>query len=479
MILDVLVVDDETPIREWVAYNIDQARDRFRLVGTAKSGTEALALVREKKPHVVISDIVMPGMDGIELLRTVREASPETRVILLTNHADFQFARQAVNYNAFDYLLKSELRSADLLATLEQIRGLLEANRTKPRADGRGYDEALLYAAVLEGGEAAARELTACGFPFSDELEFRVLARRSAGHADGAAAGRPSIAFLGKDIRWILARSEADDDSCERTGGAADEADPVGASERMRGAGNLPAALSQAEHALVFGELGGRNGIIRQPVCEEPRLDRKEIWQEQQRIYELLFSGRIAEGAAALERWYERLQALACGESLWVKDVCEHMGGAIAQAVGHSGAPAPAPRAGTAAWSLQDYRTHALKSLEALAGGAGQRVSKTVSDALQYIHAHFSEDLSLEEVARSVYRSSEYFSRQFKQEVGENFSIYLVTYRLREAKKLLASGKYTVGETAARVGYPNASYFSRIYKKYMGITPEREREQNK
>lgn len=98
-----------------------------------------------------------------------------------------------------------------------------------------------------------------------------------------------------------------------------------------------------------------------------------------------------------------------------------------------------------------------------------------IRDALLYIHQHYTEELPLARVAQALYRSPEYFSRQFKAEVGENFSVYLTLYRLERAQELLRRTDLSVGEIACRVGYTTPGYFGRLYKKYLGITPEQER----
>ena len=103
------------------------------------------------------------------------------------------------------------------------------------------------------------------------------------------------------------------------------------------------------------------------------------------------------------------------------------------------------------------------------------RTSTFIDTAVCYIRAHYSEDLSLARVAQAVYRSPEYFSRQFKEEMGENFSVYLTLYRLERAQELLNRTDLSIAEIANRVGYANPGYFTRIYKKYRGITPEQAR----
>lgn len=101
-----------------------------------------------------------------------------------------------------------------------------------------------------------------------------------------------------------------------------------------------------------------------------------------------------------------------------------------------------------------------------------------IEKALIYIHEHFDKVISLADVAGQVYRSPEYFSRLFKEVTGENFSIYLINYRLNQARILLLNTDYKITDIAYRVGYQNPSYFSRLYKKYRGMTPEDERRKN-
>jgi len=100
---------------------------------------------------------------------------------------------------------------------------------------------------------------------------------------------------------------------------------------------------------------------------------------------------------------------------------------------------------------------------------------ESVEKALSFIHEHYEDNISLVDVAGYVYRSPAYFSRLFKEVTGENFSIYLIQYRLKMAARLLKETDLKITDISYRVGYQNPSYFSRLYKKHMGCTPEEER----
>ena len=112
---------------------------------------------------------------------------------------------------------------------------------------------------------------------------------------------------------------------------------------------------------------------------------------------------------------------------------------------------------------------HSLKSLdEHLSDTYTERIHK----ARNYIHEHFQNQISLVEVADHVGLSSEYFSRLFKDKSGENFTVYLMMLRLQEAHKRLKETQDKISDIARDVGYASPSYFTKLYKKYMGVNPE-------
>lgn len=258
--LRIVIADDELPIREWLNYCLKDKKDSLEIVGTASDGLQAHELAVKEKPDVVIMDIRMPKMDGITTMKNIKKALPLTEFVILTNYADFSYAKQAISCGAKEYILKSELRSSELI----QILAKIEEDRYTHR-------------------------------------------------------------------------------------------------------------------------------------------DRQKILDQ-------------------LERSTKK--------------------------------------------TLTEYSGEHLEN------------HKFIEKALNYIHEHFNEAISLADVASQVYRSPEYFSRLFKEVTGENFSIYLINYRLIQARTLLTHSDLKITEISFRVGYQNPSYFSRLYKKYMGITPEDERRKN-
>ena len=118
--LHIMVVDDEAPIRDWLVYCIQKC-EAASSVTSAVNGEEAYRRILEQKPNVVFTDIRMPGMDGLELMSKVRDILPFTVFIILTNYAEFSYAKQAISLGAREYILKSEMRSSDIQRIVAEI----------------------------------------------------------------------------------------------------------------------------------------------------------------------------------------------------------------------------------------------------------------------------------------------------------------------------------------------------------------------
>lgn len=124
----VLVADDERLIARNIAKNIERANPVFRVVGIAQDGAEALEMVEQLLPHIVFSDIKMPVIDGLALFTALAREHPEIRKVIVSGYADFALVREALQNNAFDYLLKP-LNHEELRNVLERLADQLYSER--------------------------------------------------------------------------------------------------------------------------------------------------------------------------------------------------------------------------------------------------------------------------------------------------------------------------------------------------------------
>lgn len=117
----ILVVDDEVIARKWLRLVFQPFDKEFKVVGTAVNGYEALEICRMQSVDIVITDIIMPDMDGMSFIQALRELNLRTQVIILSNHADFSMAQKGMSFGAAAYLLKGEITEEDLLKVTRQV----------------------------------------------------------------------------------------------------------------------------------------------------------------------------------------------------------------------------------------------------------------------------------------------------------------------------------------------------------------------
>ena len=116
--IKVLVADDEVPIRQWLEFCINKM-EGYQVVGAAANGAEGYSIFRKTVPDIIITDIRMPVMDGMEMLKLIRSINPAVYVAVLTSHEDFGYARQAIKLGASEYILKTEITEESLQQALE------------------------------------------------------------------------------------------------------------------------------------------------------------------------------------------------------------------------------------------------------------------------------------------------------------------------------------------------------------------------
>ena len=148
----VLIVDDEHYPRQALRRYFEKADSEFRVTAEASDGLEALDILQKTDIEVVITDIRMPAMDGLELVKTARERYPNLLIVILTGYADFEYAQTAIRYGAFDYLLKPVL-DEDLDNTLSRLRPALSQLYEIPE------DDQVLREGAKESVERAIRYL--------------------------------------------------------------------------------------------------------------------------------------------------------------------------------------------------------------------------------------------------------------------------------------------------------------------------------
>ena len=208
----VLLVDDEEDIRVGISRKMNWAELGFVLVGEAENGQEALELAEALEPDVVLTDIKMPFMDGLELCRILSGRLPASKFVVFSGFDEFEYAKQAIRMNVFEYILKP-ISAAELSGVLQRLKEQLDTERTERQsteAFRRRYEESLpvlrelFYTHLLEGRvppEQAAERAARLELDFTGKTWAAALA-----HIDGHGGQLPAPPGQGQAFR----RQQAD-----------------------------------------------------------------------------------------------------------------------------------------------------------------------------------------------------------------------------------------------------------------------------
>ncbi len=508
----VMIVDDEPAIREGLKTIIDWDRIGFEVVDAAANGREALQKFERIQPDLMIMDIRMPGMNGLEVIEQLRRNHSRTHVLILSGHADFEYARRALGYGVDGYLLKpvDEVEmEQELLRVHESLEQ--EQHRGEQRQQPVPAHELVEQMLLSSSGKEQERAQQALSLGWSSyqvllleyhasrgdhldswgtyleqlhswwNMEQRHIAFR-AGSYIGILTGRPYGERELSELRdRLLDHSASSELWYAAAGSVVDELEHLHDS--------YAEALDLLEQRFWFGT----NGIAwsankryhdeSEPIEQEP-LPSPQANEWADRLY---YAVDIRSLEAA-ERVLSELMSVCHLAGLVERDtksLSSHvLSLALSRLPGSVAGSGPAVQACLAlipelysaptAASMIDLMLRGLEELlQSINGVSHESVMKQMTD---FIRRHYSDNLKLELLAEVFNYNSAYLGKMFKTYTGESFNHFLDGVRLDRAKELLAQGM-KVHKVASMVGYANVDYFHSKFKKYTGISPSAYREQ--
>lgn len=403
----VIVADDEDELREAVCTMIPWEDYGFRLVGNASNGLDALQLVEKLEPDLLLTDIRMPFISGIELARQVREVRPATNIAFLSGYDDFEYAKQAIQYNILSYMLKP-LTLEGLGAELRNIRQKIDAQfalfrQASPRMDEQDLRAAMLMPLVLDD------------YPDPDgEPHAEAFARQCGLLRD--ADDHPYYTVM---VSTLLSE---DGSNCTDLAFAASV--NTLAAKYLRGVGFF---ASGKVISVLLGNLSDFEEYLHILADEIPQMAFR-VLNKRCRIG---VSRAVRSLTSLHEAYRQAMEALRQGDKT--------EGGA--QFISDL---APAVKGGNLLC---------------------QRALDTLDQ--HYMEA----DLSLVSLSSMLDVSPNHLSACIKKYAGETFINILIRKRMEAARDLLSSSPLKIQEVAQRCGYTDQHYFSYCFKKYCGESP--------
>jgi two-component system response regulator YesN len=525
----VFVVEDEIVVRESIRDNFPWDETDFTLVGEAPDGEAALPLIEELKPDILITDIKMPFMDGLELSRIVRRNMPWVKIVLISGYDEFEFAKEAIQISVTRYLLKP-ISSADLLETLGGIAEAIESEQAqRERVDFldscfRNNRQLMaerflgdLTTGVIPSAEAIEKakafDINLIGRYYMVALillEPKEEAEPHAMYGDFVRAEamiedfldeNPGIMRFSRNLREVALIFKGENtenlkQACyeicksikyeiERKTSCSLSVSIGGTRERVHG---IAESFAEAENTSGYDYIYGRHKIVGYEDTRSAQITRSELLDTKVgEISGVLRKGGPEEIAEMVDDYVGTLLApetsfllrgyAAVDLALSVARFISELGGDPEEVLPDLDNVEEAVSSGDPA-----RITEFFKGLTSAAADYRERCKRNkygdiIEKARSYIDTNYaSPDISLPVVAREVHMSPSHFSTIFGQEVGETFIEYLTRTRIERAKELLKTTSLRSSEIAYDVGYKDPHYFSYIFKAHTGITPTEYRE---
>ena len=537
--IELLLVDDEPYIIDSLNATIPWESLGISEVCAASSGIEALRLLEERPIDILVTDIRMPEMDGLELIEQVNARWPNVRCLLLTGYSDFEYAKRAIRLQAFDYILKPVndeefMRSIagavdslrDEWAEAEQLhrmryrlnsdRSIISGDLIRGLALGRPWPRRRLedrlreYGIPLEPGGMALLMLVTLGRPFADyDAESLSLIEYAVGNIAEEVFAPGFRVWHGKaphDGVMLLA--------APRDGTAAGEAGlPVKAQleplarefhrqvrHYLKGDISIvvspwfvfPDELAGAYRAALtelfrHREDGGGQILFQEEAPHDPAaVTTLESLYRPPTLIQLLESRNWRAAADKIGEVFDSLERMsATREHLYEAFLSiasaylylAHKRGVLFHRIDRSGLdPLLDPPLLLAADKVRAWALDTLDSLRRQLTENERDIKSRIVRQVQEMVMAETGDISVRSIAERVYLHPVYLSKLFKSETGESLGDYIIRVKMERARWLLAHTNRKIYEITAELGYQNPQYFSKMFKKHFGMTPLEYRE---
>ncbi len=518
----VLIVDDEMIVRHAVKTLVKWEESRFEYAGSAANGMSALDMVSKSGVDIIITDIKMPEMDGLELIKQLMANGFNGEILVLSNYNDFDLVREALKCGAHDYMLKLTLKTESFMQALEEMAVKLDSKRSNVSSHNHTAPEGVSSSitetknrtpAILREMDAATSGSSAWKAEGFLEGGLRVYSfvillnndeqgLRQVGEfqetldklADGLFTGsRWTYAIRSDQWRFLLVTAYSSNVSS------------VIPEELARRIINLASMYYNVKISVVYAS----EAVDEQSLASEMRRNRQAeglLFYSQPKLGCLSNREKTSDGdeefqSAEIKLRNSLRKPNASAMDLWVESALNLVDKAaernvhprvLKQAIsGGIWSIANTEELGIRyAWDAKPWLevveaansdSHLKESIRELADEvtdfAGHFTPVTssreeVRRATQYLQERYSERVTIADVAVYVGLSEPYLCQVFKADTGQSILTYLNEIRMTKAYEMLSTGNYLVKQAAIEVGIPDPFYFNRLFKKRFGVAPK-------
>ncbi|NEW09460.1 response regulator [Paenibacillus sp. SYP-B3998] len=518
--MKILIVDDEVIIRTGLCTVINWKELGLELLPPASSAEEALERIPVEKPHIVLTDIRMSGMDGIELARVVKGMLPDTEIVILTGYDDFGYAQQALREGVTDYLLKTSRPEEIIKAALKAKQNIMDKwesmkqdnlqqaalrNQLLDRALQRGVQDdpegraQLCYwfhkrrVNVQEQSESPApMQVLLVSVSGWGQAPFTGLLQ-------GAAENilfelLPCVTLMNKDHLLLVVRVEAGEAEHSGLKRAIKRVTDTLKCVAFTAVGSvaldyesLRESYRTAKEIFAYRGLLGTQGLYTEEDIRERSGGRTVCTEKEEAELTAIL---MSDNATELRHWVnQKVRALLEDTTATPVSVQGYLHSMIITGRRWLERARASQAKTIPVEALPSFEgdsrpeEEVFKSLSAVMTsfhqGLGQNRYAYIHKSIAYIRDNLDQAISLQQVARFVHVNPNHFSEVFKRETGCTYIEFVTQERIKRAIDILQSSQTKVSDVARRVGYEDIKYFTQQFKKYTGRTPSEFRQGSK
>ncbi|MBW4081546.1 response regulator [Paenibacillus sp. S150] len=534
MTLKMIIADDEDNVREGLRDIVPWEELNVEIAAVAADGQEALELCRKLKPDILLTDIRMPMMDGLETAMKLKELHEQVRIIIISGVQDFNYVKTALHLHADGYILKP-IKIPELQDTVNKVVASITMERNRDEHEQRlkqQLQENLptlrekFLANLLQGMYKSEQEVR-------DKLAFFELPLEMTGswrvavfqidHYDKAIeryneeykqllsfsifnimeeiAGRSgnSVTFVMNENEFVVISSQAAMDSHQLLDLCQTIIDCINRFLKIDisvGIGNPVTDILELYHtyyeacsAIEYKFFTGKNSVLQISDFKTERAgwEFPLVYEEQAKLFNYMKMGQQEEVAGKLNGIFELVCSNRSTPVGYVQSICIELINLASKTVFELGQNLDLiiddfPSMFSEVYSKRDVsglRETMHEFFSKLTGffalKHNQKNSHMINKIKDIIAKGYMENLTVARLSEEVYLSPNYISLIFKQETGENITEYITKVRMDAAKELLKDLDLKILEVAEMVGYENATYFSTVFKKYAGMHPQKYR----
>jgi two-component system, response regulator YesN len=491
--IKILIVDDELPIREWLKFSISSIKNsNIEIVGVCKDGNEAIDLYINERPDICITDIKMPNMNGIELLKRIKEHDESAYVVMLTSHDDFELARESLKYGAAEYVLKNEIDSS----ALENIVNGFKAKHEPKKESKITYNSSIEIKSAFNGDYESAKNIIKDvgklnndqivlmahykqGFDFSScidlgyKMQFigsgkiykydknKVVFIVQLKHLTSQMEKYNSILLFAKEIEALCGSS-------------------VGASEILNESTTIENAIKSSLYALGMSYYDKRPTCMYTWIKTNTDNTLKHILEKRKEIIEMISIMNFEKAKSGIAKLFDYVTknkfadvetikfalidiiiSLKLSKFEFSSEGLSELSFQYQEKINQA----------TRIFDMERDMAKFINGVFEIEGGHDNAYSKYVNKSITFIKEKYASIELISDISDYLGLNLEYLCRLFKSETNVTLNNYLTNYRIKISCHLLKTTDLKVNEIGEMVGYNSLSYFSRIFRKKMNLSP--------